>query len=631
MKALKTLLLSLLLSGTSFFLNAQTNTDSSFTDITTINDSLLFENLPVFIDSNNIEPFETLQQNWKPLSFYPIKGGIPKKWIPKKIYLRLDLINSGSLDDTVYIQPGLMFSSIKTFHILPNNQLEQVKDESKKDGYQPMVISASSKSSFIMELRPTKTLFNYLRPTIIRKKFLLEYQKIHYYKYAKQQTVGYLFSGILLMMFVFSLVNYLLSLKKEFLFNACYTACMFLLVFFTTYFERQSGVLASFFASYTAFILLASGTIFYIDFTRKFLDTPRNYPMLNKIFVWEEWGVFAVIFCFTYLHFFTNNFALQNLIENIMKVTALLIGIVYIVFSLTRRNRLLNYLAMGNLVLIVGSIISFYILLHPMGRKSIFSSAIFYYELGISGELMFFLLGLTYKNRIELITKIQEQEASKLDIEKQAYETKLAVLNAKQKERNRISADMHDELGAGITAIRLYSELAKSKTETVKEVMPEIEKISDSANELLVNMNAIIWAMSNSNDSLENMVAYIRSYSQEYFENTGIKCKINIMENLPDIVVWGEFRKNVFLVIKESLNNILKHSKATEVAITFTMVPDGLALYIQDNGIGIDLEKLRRFGNGLKNMKKRMDEMNISFNIENNNGTLVTLHYAIQL
>jgi len=187
---------------------------------------------------------------------------------------------------------------------------------------------------------------------------------------------------------------------------------------------------------------------------------------------------------------------------------------------------------------------------------------------------------------------------------------------------------MHDELGAGITAIRLYSELAKSKTE--KEVMPEIEKISDSANELLTNMNAIIWAMSSNNDSLENMVAYIRSYSQEYFENTGIKCKINIMEGLPDIVVWGEFRKNVFLVIKETLNNILKHSKATEVTITLTKVQGGLSLYVQDNGMGINLEKVRRFGNGLKNMKKRMDEMNIQFSIENNNGTLITLHYPMQ-
>jgi len=629
MKAMKSLLFTFLLSGAIFSSQAQTSPDSIFSDITAIRDSTFLKNCLVFIDSNNnTSPVATLQKNWKTLSDLNIKNVIPKSWITKKIYLQINLFNPGKTIDTVYLHPGLMYSSIKTFAVSGNHQLNQVMDLSREDGYQPLTINAGSKQTFIVALQSAKTIFNNLKPLIIRKEFIQKFQEIHYYKYASQQTVGYLFSGILLMMFFFSLVNYLLSLKKEFLFNACYTGCMFLLIFLTTYFERQSGVLASFFASYAAFILLAVGTIFYIAFTRKFLDTKQYYPILNKIFVWEEWGVFIIILAFSFLHFFTGNFQLQNLLENLMKVTALLIGIVYIVFSLTQKNRLLNYLAIGSLVLITGSIISFYILFHPMGRKSVFSSAIFYYEFGIAGELMFFLLGLTYKNRIELISKIKEQESSKLDIEKQSYETKLAVLNAKQKERNRISADMHDELGAGITAIRLYSELAKSKTE--KEVMPEIEKISDSANELLTNMNAIIWAMSSNNDSLENMVAYIRSYSQEYFENTGIKCKINIMEGLPDIVVWGEFRKNVFLVIKETLNNILKHSKATEVTITLTKVQGGLSLYVQDNGMGINLEKVRRFGNGLKNMKKRMDEMNIQFSIENNNGTLITLHYPMQ-
>lgn len=203
----------------------------------------------------------------------------------------------------------------------------------------------------------------------------------------------------------------------------------------------------------------------------------------------------------------------------------------------------------------------------------------------------------------------------------------MEILNIKQKERNRISADMHDELGAGITAIRLYSELAKNKKD--KDLTPEIEKISHSADELLNNMNAIIWAMSSNNDSLENMTAYIRNYAQEYFEDTNITCKILIPENIPDIMVSGEIRKNVFLVVKEALNNILKHSRATEVNITLKQLPQGLALYIQDNGIGIDEEKIRRFGNGLKNMKKRMEDMWIQFSIQNNNGTLITLYYPI--
>jgi signal transduction histidine kinase len=178
-----------------------------------------------------------------------------------------------------------------------------------------------------------------------------------------------------------------------------------------------------------------------------------------------------------------------------------------------------------------------------------------------------------------------------------------------------------------MTSIRLYSELAKRKL--INTPIPEIEKISSSANELLSKMNAIIWSMSSSNDTLNNMIAYIRSYALEYFEDTGVNCKISIPENLPNVEVVGEIRRNVFLVVKEALNNILKHSKATEVNIKLVRAQDGLTLYIQDNGTGIDMNKLRQFGNGLKNMKKRMEAIKIDFTIENSEGTLITLHRKI--
>jgi signal transduction histidine kinase len=89
--------------------------------------------------------------------------------------------------------------------------------------------------------------------------------------------------------------------------------------------------------------------------------------------------------------------------------------------------------------------------------------------------------------------------------------------------------------------------------------------------------------------------------------------------------VIGSIRRNVFLVVKEALNNILKHAKATEVNITLIRVENCLTLYIQDNGTGINMDKLRQFGNGLKNMKKRMADIDVEFSIENKNGTLITM------
>ncbi|WP_431211157.1 sensor histidine kinase [Puia sp. P3] len=202
----------------------------------------------------------------------------------------------------------------------------------------------------------------------------------------------------------------------------------------------------------------------------------------------------------------------------------------------------------------------------------------------------------------------------------------MAVLAAKQDERNRISVDMHDELGSGVTAIRLMSEIVKSKMKDA--TLPEIEKISNSANELLNKMNAIIWTMTSSNDTIENLVAYIRSYAVEFFENTSIDCFFSMPATIPPREISGEKRRNIFLSVKEALNNVLKHSQSSVVRINVTVNPH-LTIEIQDDGVGINLEKLRKFGNGLNNMKKRMASIDGEFNIENREGTRTTFHLTL--
>ncbi len=216
----------------------------------------------------------------------------------------------------------------------------------------------------------------------------------------------------------------------------------------------------------------------------------------------------------------------------------------------------------------------------------------------------------------------QERENLKAENKMKEYEKELAVLKAQKDERERISADMHDELGSGMTAIRLLSEIARNK---MKENTPvELEKISQSANEVLNKMNAIIWSMDSGNDSLGNLVSYIRVYALEYFENTSIICSINMPDEIPTIELSGDKRRNVFLSTKETLTNALKHSKATEVVIDID-TNHALVISITDNGIGIDKEHIRRFGNGLKNIAKRMESIGGTFEIENDGGTITKL------
>ena len=582
----------------------------------------------LFFDKTDVAtPENLLQQNFLPLTQFNYKNHIAPKLVPKTAYLQIALFNSSNFSDTILFFPGITFDKI-IFYKKTSDSILKYAGNGSAEGYCKFVMAANEKKIFLVQLNFCRHDYNLLTPQLINQHYLEVYKADYSNKSDSLRNVGFLLSGMFFMIILFIIVNYILNGKKEFLFYFGYALFTFLLVLFYAMLGKVWGNFASFFNGFLDLFLLILSTVFYLAFSRHFLDTKNYYKTLDKIFKIEEWFLLVLLLGFTLIHYFTNWYFVERLLENLMKFIALAMGILFIVVAFKQKQRLIIYLATGNALAIIFSGISLAIILLRVQQTGVFVAALFYYEIGLLCSLAFFLLGLTYKNRKELIEKIKEQEALKSAVEKKDFENQIAIIKAQQEERNRISADMHDDLGAGMTTIRLYSELAKGKIGDTP--MPEIEKISSSANELLNKMNAIIWSMSSSNDSLGNMIAYIRSYSLEYFEDTGVNCRISIPDDLPNIVVSGEIRRNVFLVVKEALNNVLKHSKATEVSIVLErVVPDGLKLIIQDNGVGINFEKLRQFGNGLKNMKKRMDDINVSFSIENNNGTLITLHRVV--
>jgi len=610
-----------------FFCNAQAPTDPKNVNLNTINeDSSLAAKTFIYIDSNSsLSVPEVLQKTFVPLANFKSRRKIPANMVTGTVYLKIHYSNNTEKKITGYLFPGNYYTLIEIFK--PGLQPYPVIDNGEQPGYRRLSFTPGETGDLLIKLKPLKNDFNYINPFFIPENRFGYYETHRTGLKSDIQLYGLVLSGVLLMMILFMVTNYIINHKQEFLYNALYSLCMFLLIFLNSALSRTNTTFSKLYFSYVDFFLLVTGTIFYITFTRKFLNTKNDYELLDKIFKYGERFVLMLLGIFTYLHFFTPTFLPQYFLETIMKILILVIGIAFIYLAVKHKKRLFNYVAAGNAMLILFSVISLALLLLKVRPANIFYSSLFYYNTGIVFELVFFLMGLNYKNRSEIISGIKEQEALKLEAEKKEFETQLAIIKAQQEERNRISADMHDDLGAGMTTISLYSELAKSKLKD--NPIPEIDKISSSANELLNKMNAIIWSMSSSNDSLNNMIGYIRSYAQEYFENTGVTCRISIPDNLPNIEVIGEIRRNVFLVVKEALNNILKHAKATEVSITLERVEDSLSLYIHDNGKGIDLDAIRQFGNGLKNMKKRMQDIDIDFRIENKHGTLITLHRKI--
>ncbi len=579
----------------------------------------------IFIDSTRQMPIsEIAKANFFPLNDYNGKSKVPKSKIDHSFYLRFTLTNNDNKAKLFYYFPGKLYKRLVLYSGTNANNLTREKTGWVDDGFVPLKIDAGQTKVYILEGEFFKAGFNRIESSLISQDHIQLFKNEMFQTLNDKKTAGIILSGMLLMMILVTLLNYFITRKIEFLYNSVYSLCMFLLIFLTSYLTMNPGWFKGFFMSYLDLLLLIVGTISYLAFTRHFLNTKELHPKLNSFLKIESRVIVVMMLAYSAIYFGMDEYRYEPAVENAIKFVLLIAALVFIVLAFVQKNPLMNYLAVGTATQIFFSSISMVLVLTKSKAETIYTSPIFYFELGIICSIIFFLLGLFYKNRQELILKIKEQEAMKLEVEKQSFENQLTIYKTQQEERNRISADMHDDLGAGMTSIRLYSELAKTKLGD--KIIPEIEKISSFADDLINKMNAIIWSMSSQNDSLGNMVAYIRSYTTEYLDGTGIKPRISIPENLPHLIVNGTIRRNIFLVIKEALQNIVKHSNATEVVITMEKEPEGLSLTLHDNGKGIDLDNIRQFSNGLKNMKKRMNDLGFEFSVENNTGTIVRLY-----
>jgi signal transduction histidine kinase len=232
-------------------------------------------------------------------------------------------------------------------------------------------------------------------------------------------------------------------------------------------------------------------------------------------------------------------------------------------------------------------------------------------------DIIFFSFAIGYRNRKqwESLNATLLEEANKLIGLQQVVLEKQKEL---ENERNRIAADMHDDLGSGLTKITYLSQMALGKSDTEGN----LTKINKTATELVENMSELIWVMKEENNTLEDLATYIKSYAVEYFENNNISVSIQIPELFNDIIINGNDRRNLFLSVKESLHNIVKHAHAKNVSIVIA-IDSHLKIVISDDGIGLSESGQAKLlsGNGIKNMKSRIESMQGDFVISGTDGT----------
>jgi len=199
---------------------------------------------------------------------------------------------------------------------------------------------------------------------------------------------------------------------------------------------------------------------------------------------------------------------------------------------------------------------------------------------------------------------------------------------ALQRERTRIAKDIHDDLGANLTQIAYLGELANQDREDPNQVGERIRKISATARQAVKSLDEIVWAVNPRNDTLAHLFDYAGQFAVDYLRLIGIRCRLDFPTEVPERELSTDLRHNLFLVIKEALHNIFKHSNASEVRLRAVVDPQALEVYIEDNGRGFTSAPDDALADGLRNMRQRMAEIGGDFRVESEpgKGTKINLH-----
>lgn len=411
-----------------------------------------------------------------------------------------------------------------------------------------------------------------------------------------------IFLGMVIFQTIYIVFQYILFRRIEFVYYFLYTILIALYItskrtpelyfnWFLT--DEDTSVIGR------GVITMAYGT--YFRFGRYYTNSNTLYPAFSRQLIIVEnflilvGGVDAILQLFRIVPFAT-----FDIIFNIVHLLIIPYALGVVIYLYRKKQRLITILVFGSSILILFagySIVDYLFITNGKNSEAYYAAFV---EIGIIGEIIFLNYGLNYK------TKLEQKEKIKLEIEK-----KLTLIN----ERNRISSDLHDDIGATLSSMHIFGDLATNVWDSKpQESRKMVEKISETSKDLMARMGDIIWSMKPGDEEKFTLEARVRNYANELLSPKNIVFKIEIDEKISSKITNPEVRKNILLIIKEGINNIAKYSQAKNAIIGFNQVNHEAILIISDNGIGYKKSEIK-FGNGLDNMALRCKQINGFFKI----------------
>ncbi|MET3501580.1 signal transduction histidine kinase [Mucilaginibacter rubeus] len=221
---------------------------------------------------------------------------------------------------------------------------------------------------------------------------------------------------------------------------------------------------------------------------------------------------------------------------------------------------------------------------------------------------------------------VRKYYQSIIGLQKKDYENALAL----QRERQRISSEVHDDLGASISGIKLRTELLSRKTAD-QPAFKEIDAIHEAITDISTQVRLIIWSLDAENDEVSNLAGFIHKQAIKIFEYSNIDLHVNASVSETPVTISGEKRRQVYLLVKEVLNNIVKHSEAQNAFLEINLYKNRLQISIRDDGRGFDPDVRKHETMGIRNIHTRAKRLNAELKIDTAHGKGTSIGLKLNL
>ncbi|MCE7044175.1 sensor histidine kinase [Dyadobacter sp. CY312] len=431
------------------------------------------------------------------------------------------------------------------------------------------------------------------------------------------------FDGMLCMMALYALLSYTQHRKPIYWQYALYILCMIVTFYWDDIDYGKTDYLPG--TNFKVAAVESLAFLLYIRFAILLIDIPRLDPFSHRIL--KIMSIILAIEIGADLAFYLLDVS-NDLKSNsyILFRCILSFGALVVVPRILKlREVAVGYFIAGSFFFVLGCLVALATNFMPsffnLNPANALTFPVTFMEFGVILEVLCFTLGMSVQNRRNELEKIeaQEQLIEQLLENEKKQSTLLRI-------RDDISRDIHDELGADLSSISAMS-YAAIKQLNGSGAEQTITIIGETSRKVIARMREIVWSLHSAHDSVENFSFRAKETAYTLLEHHPIALHLELPSEEVDFRIPAEHRRNLFLVYKEILHNIVRHSKAQNVHIRLYVHDNYLNLIVKDDGIGFVNNASKSHGNGLLNLKQRTSAFAGIFSLESlpGEGTTVTV------